>query len=451
MNIIILGAGEVGASLAENLTAETQDITLIDTNDERLNELQARFDLRTVHGIGSHPSTLAKAGAANARAIIAVTNNDEANMVACQVAHTLFKIPIKIARIRAQDYLLYQQLFGNDRLPIDIFFSPELLVTQQIQNVIQYPGTNQVLDLGNGLIKMIAIYPQKNCLLLDKPAEEWKYYLFKNNAQCIAIFRNRQWISINSNTSIDVNDELFILVEKNKVSEILKGFGYFKHYHQNIMVGGGGNLGFFLSKQLEKNYYLKIIELSRNRCALLSQDLKNSTVLCGNICDTKLLNNENIEEMDVFCAITNDDADNIIAALEAKQLGAKQVISLVTRSAYMDLIESGSIKIDIAISPQRVTADAILVHLQPSHITHIYSIRKNGARIIELLVESDKFSKIIGRRLHEIHFKKGFSISAIIRNKKLITPDEFTVIQPNDSIIFFIRDKNFISNIEDLI
>lgn len=454
MNIIILGAGEVGSSLAENLAAETQDITLVDTNGERLAELQERFDLRTVQGICSHPSILTKAGGMAAHMLIAVTDNDESNLIACQVAHTLFQTPTKIARIQAQDYLAFKQLFGPDKLPVNVFFSPELLVTHQIQRLIEYPGTTQVFDFDNGEIKMITIQPKLDCILLNKPIGQWQTLLTADTANkylCVALFRAGAWLTINHTTSLQIGDEVYVMTHAKHIPELIKIFGYYKKLNRNIMIAGGGNLGTCLAKLLENNYSLKIIEQNRERCGHLLQQLKNSVILCGNACDTKLLNNENIEDMDVFCALTNDDADNIIACLEAKQLGAKQVISLITRTAYIDLIESDAIKIDIAISPQRVTTDSILSHLKPNDLITLYSLRRNGAKIIEIDVQVDQTtSQLINRAVQQIRLKKDMILNAIIRDHQLLFPEPTMLIQAGDRLILSVMKKILFNDIEDL-
>jgi len=449
MKIIILGAGQVGTSLAENLVQENHDITIVDTNEGHLNELQEKFDLRTVCGRASYPGVLEEAGGRDAEMIIAVTDDDEVNMVACQVAYSLFKTPKKIARLRSQEYFLRDELFGSDDLPIDVFISPEQLVTGYMQQLIIHPGALQVLDFANGKVKLVAVKPYYGGPLLGKSIMKLREYLPDVDTRVAAIFRNDRSIPLDGSTEIEIGDEVFFITASENTHTIMAALRPAEEPYKRIMIAGGGNIGGRLAEVLEDDYHVKIIDHNRATCKKLSERLNSVTVLCGDCCDKELLINENIEHVDVFCAITNDDEDNIIACLQAKRLGAKQVMALITRTAYVDLIEGGVI--NIAISPQLTTVGSILTHIRQGDVVNVHSLRRGAAEAIEAVAHGDRStSKVVGRTLMEIKLPKGTTIGAIVREDEVIIPHRDTAIAPEDHVILFVSDKKHIKDVERL-
>ena len=449
MKIIILGAGQVGGSLAEILAGEGHDVTLIDEDDRTLNEFQDRLDIRTVHGCASYPNVLRDAGADDADMIIAVTSSDEVNMVACQVAYSLFHTPTKIARIRSTHYFERKELFGKENLPIDVFISPEKLVTQYMQQLIAHPGALQVLDFAGGKVKLVAVKPYYGGPLLGKSIKLLHEYLPGVETRVAAIFRNDKSVPLDGSTEIEIGDEVFFITASENTHVIMAALRRAEEPYKHIMIAGGGNIGSQLASALEGDYKVKLIDRRRARCQIVANELSNTTVLCGDACDKQLLINENIEDVDVFCAVTDDDEDNIIACMQAKRLGAKQVMLLITRTAYVDLIEGGPI--NIAISPQQATIGSILTHIRQGDVANVHSLRRGAAEAIEAVAHGDyKHSKVVGRNLKEINLPKGTTIGAIVRGEEVIIPHHDTVVESEDHIIMFVSEKRFIRNVERL-
>ncbi len=449
MKIIILGAGQVGSSLAEILTGERHDITLVDVDDRRLNEFQNRLDIRVVLGHASYPHVLHEAGADNADMIIAVTSSDEVNMVACQVAYSLYHTPTKIARIRSSRYFKHKTLFGKENLPIDFFISPENLVTQYMQQLIAHPGALQVLDFADGKVKLVAVKPYYGGPLLGKSIKILRDYLPDIEMRVVAIFRNDKSIPLDGSTEIEIGDEVFFVTASENTHDIMATLRRAEEPYHRIMIAGGGNIGSQLAARLANKYEVKLIDARSDRCQLIANELPNIMVLCGDARDRRLLIDENIEDIDIFCAVTSDDEDNIISCLQAKRLGAKQVMALITRTAYVDLIEGGPI--NIAISPQQSTIGSILTHIRQGDVVNVHSLRRGAAEAIEAVAHGDyKNSKVVGRSLSEIKLPKGTTIGSIVRGKNIIIPHHDTIIESEDHIIIFVSEKRFVRDVERL-
>lgn len=449
MKIIILGAGQVGGSLAESLTQENHDVTLVDINEARLNELQEKLDLKVVLGRCSYPDVLREAGADRADMVIAVTDNDEANMVACQVAYSLFNVPMKIARIRSQHYLIRKELFDKNHLPIDLFISPEQLVTHYVRELIDHPGALQVLDFSEGKVKLLAVKPYYGGVLVSKKLSQLPEYIPHVAIRVVAIFRNDRSIELTGETTIEIGDEVFFVVAGEHVNTVMSALRRAEEPYKRIVIAGGGNIGSCLAKALEKDYQVKLIELDRKRCELLAEKLTHTTVLCGEASDKNLLLSENVEHADVFCAVTNNDEANIMSCLQAKRLGVKQVMALITRTAYVDLIEGGSI--NIAISPQQTTIGFILAHIRRGDAVSVYSLRRGAAEAIELIAHGDhKTSKVVGRKLSEIKLPRGTHIGAIVRDSKVKIAENELLIEAEDHVVLFVSDKRDIGAVERL-
>lgn len=449
MKIVILGAGQVGSTLAENLVGEHHDVTLVDTNEAVLRDLQDRLDVRTVVGSASYPEILREAGTDTADMLIAVTDNDEVNMIACQVSYSLFNTPSKIARVRSPHYFIRKELFGEGSLPIDVFISPETLVTNYIKELIDYPGALQVLDFSDHKVKLVSIKPQYGGPVVGKSLKKLKDYIHGVEMRVAAIFRDDRSIPLSGSTVIEVGDEVFFISASENIRAIMAALGRTYRPYKNIMIGGGGNVGSNLAAQLEKDYQVKIIDHNRPNCERLAKRLLNSTVLCGDVGDKELMFNENIEQTDIYCAVTSDDEANIMAALQAKRMGARQVMALIMRPAYVDLIEGG--EINIAISPQEATISSILAQVRRGDVVSVHSLRRGAAEAIEAIANGDeKTSKVVGRTLEEIHMPKATTIGAIVRSGNVIIPHHDTRIESGDHVILFVSDKSHIREVEKM-
>lgn len=450
MKIIILGAGQVGCGLAESLATEKSDIVVIDLDEERLNRLQSKLDIACVHGNGAYPNVLAKAGASDADMLIAVTNNDEVNMIACQVAHRIFQLPTKIARIRASEYLAEQELlFKDEVIPVDFFISPEIVITNYIKHLIQYPSALQVLDFAEGKVQLVAIKPYFGGPLVSKSIKDFYSEYAKITVRIVTIYRGAHSIPLTESTTIEIGDEVFFIAANEDVFAVMTAFRRIGHLNTHIMIVGGGNIGLRLAQSLEEEYSVKLIEINPTRAEAISEKLSDTTVLLGDASDKDLLISENIEHVDVFCSLTNDDEDNIMSALLAKRLGAKQVMALVTRTAYSQLIEGGPI--DIAISPQQATIGTILTHLRKGDIVNVHALRRGAAEAIELIAHGNaQTSHVVGKPVDRIKLPKNVSIAAIVRGNTLITAFQDLTIVADDHFILLVSDKASIPDIERL-
>jgi trk system potassium uptake protein len=449
MKIIILGAGQVGSSVATNLSREFNDITLVDTNSKLLQELQDHLDIRTVQGFASYPHVLAQAGAEDADMIIAVTSSDETNMIACQIAYSLFHTPTKVARVRAASYLAYPDLFSTKTLPVDVLISPEQLVTDYIKRLIDNPGTLQVLDFADGKVQLVAVCAYYGGLLVGHQLRELSEHIPGVKTRVAAIFRQGKPILPQGNTVIEADDEVFFIAAQKDIPKVMRELRQLDSPYKRIMLGGGGSIGQRLAQALESNYQVKIIEANPARAQALSETLHNTIVLLGDAANEELLLEENIEETDIFCALTNDDEINILSAMLAKRLGAGKVMSLINRVAYVDLVESNAV--DIAVSPQQATIGSLLAHIRRGDVVVAHSLRRGAAESLEAVAHGDFFSsKVIGRAIEDIKLPPGTTIGAIVRGDKVLMAHHDTVIEADDHVILFLVDKRRIPEVERL-
>lgn len=450
MKIIILGAGQVGSSIAEILSRENNDITLVDNNRHVLEGLQDRMDIRTILGEASSPEVLIRAGAQDVDLLLAVTHSDEVNMIACQVAHTLFKTPTKMARVRSQDYLMHEELFSESCIPIDSIISPEQIVTNQISRLIEYPGALQVIDFAGGKVHLVGLRAYYGGALVGHQLRELKDHLPSVNTRVAAIYRQDRAIIPTGKTVIEPDDEVFFIATQEDIRIVMQELRVIEEVGKKVIIAGAGNIGLHLATFLEKTgYQVKIIERDEERALLVSEKLEHSLVLHGDAADEELLRQENISSMELFCALTNADEANILSAMLAKRLGARRAIAIVNRSAYVDLIESSVL--DIAISPKVATVSALLSRVRRGDVVAAHSLRRGVAEAIEAVAHGDpKNSKLVGRRLAEIKLPEAATIGAILRDDELIQLDDEVVVQELDHIIIFVLDKRKIREVEKL-
>jgi trk system potassium uptake protein TrkA len=449
MKIIILGAGRVGASVAANLASEANDVTVVDEDEAVLDDLKTRFDIRTVRGHASHPETLMQAGGEDADMIIAVTRNDETNMIACQVAYTLFHTPTKIARVRSVEYLNYPRLFAQEALPVDVLISPEQLVTDYIESLIEHPGALQVLDFAGGRVQLVAVRAYHGGPLVGHELSNLKKHMPGIDARVASIFRQGKPITPRGDTIIEVDDEVFFLAARKHIRAVMSEMRKTEKPVKRVILAGGGNIGTRLAAAIENRYQVKIIEYDEDCAKRLSETLDKTMVLLGDAADEELLLEENIENVDVFCALTNDEEANILSAMLAKRLGARKVMSLINRASYVDLVESETI--DVAISPQQATIGSLLTHIRRGDVVVVHSLRRGAAEAIEAVAHGDRdSSRVVGRAIEEINLPRGTTIGAIVRGEEVIIAHHDTVIESDDHVILFLSNKKCIQEVESL-
>lgn len=450
MKIVILGAGQVGRTAAYHLSREeSNEVTVVDTNEEALRDLQDRLDIRTVAGNAAFPTVLEAAGAAEADIIVALTSSDEVNIMACEVAYTLFRTPTKIARIRSAEYTSRPELFSEEALSVDVFISPEQLVTEYIEKLIRHPGALQVLDFADGKVRLVGMRARKSGELVGRALRELREHLPKSDARIVAVYRDGRAIKPEGHTVISEGDEVFFLAARNDLKRVMSELRKEENPARRVVIAGGGNIGFRLAKALEKENQVKLIERDPKRARRASELLENTIVLNGDAADEELLIEENIDSADVFASLTNSEEANILSAMLAKRLGAHKVMALINKPSYAELMESGSI--DIAISPQTITIGSLLAHVRRGDVVRVHSLRRGAAEAIELIVHgSERSSRVVGKRIEEVQLPAGASIGAIVRGEDVIMAHHDTTIQADDHVILFLADRRHIEAVERL-
>ena len=467
MKIVILGAGRVGGTLAANLANEANDITVVDSNERDLRELQDKIDIGVVVGYAAFPEVLVKAGIEDADLLVAVTGNDEINMVACQIAWSLFKTPTKIARIRSPEYASYDGLFKNEAIPVNVIISPEQLVSDYIVRLIDQPGALQVLDFAEGEAQLVAVRAFYGGPLVGQELRLLKQHMPDVDTRVAAIYRRNAAIVPHGDTVIEADDEVFFIAGADDIRSVMGEMRKLGRGYKRIVIAGGGNIGLRLARKLEEDYSVKVIELDPERCNYLADSLDHTIVLKGSASNRELLIEENVDETDVFLAVTNSDEANIMSSLLAKRVGARHVMALIGNPAYANLVQGG--EIDIAISPQQATIGSLLSHVRRGDVVHVHSLRRGAAEVIEVVARGDSnSSKVVGRAIEDIDLPEGATIGAIIRHEKVevdqkaegkdqekgdsqvIIAHDNVIIEADDHVIVFVVDKRFTRDIERL-
>ncbi len=448
MKILILGAGKVGGTLAENLAKESFDVTLVDQDAAALDELRDKLDIRIVHGHGSNPDVLRSAGADDADMLIAVTSSDEVNMVACQVCYSLFRTPTKIARVRTASYFS-RGFFSQEHMPIDVLINPESVVTDHIRHLLEHPGALQVLDFADGRVQLVAMRAYYGGPLVGQALSFLREHMPKVDTRVAAIFRRGSAITPTGDTVIEADDEVFFIAASEHINSVMAELRKVERPFKRVFIAGGGNIGTALAKAIEPYFSVKILETNPARCEQLAEQLSNTVVLNIDVTDRELLLEENVEQCDAFCAVTNDDEVNIMSSLLAKKLGARQVMTLIGKPAYVDLVQGGDI--DIAISPQQATTSSLLTHVRKADVVRVHSLRRGAAEAIEAIAHGDKkSSKVVGRAIRDIELPPGTSIGAIVREGEVIIGHDDVVVESDDHVILFLVDKRHVHAVERL-
>ncbi|MEO0423629.1 MAG: Trk system potassium transporter TrkA [Pseudomonadota bacterium] len=450
MKIIVLGAGQVGTTAARHLAQEqTNDITVVDTNADTLQELQDRLDIRTVHGHAAHPSILDKAGAQDADMVIALTDSDETNMIACQIAFSMFRTPTKIARIRANSYMVEERLFGPEALPVDVRISPEQLVTEYIEQLIRYPGALQVLDFADGRVRLVGARAHADGLLTGLPLKELPSHIPDVETRVAAIYRKGESIPPEGDTIVEEGDEVFFIAARKDIRVVMGEMRKLDSPVRRVFIAGGGNIGFRLAKKLERTNQVKLIERNRDRAREISEKLERTIVLAGDAADRELLLEENIDSADIFAAVTNAEEANILSSMLAKRMGANKVMALINRPAYVDLVEASSI--DVALSPQQITIGSLLRYVRRGDVVKVHALRRGAAEAIEAIAHGDREnSRVVGRRIEEIRLPQGARIAALVRGDEVLMAHHDTVIEADDHVIIFLTDRAKAAAVEKL-
>lgn len=425
---------------------------MVDIKDELLRDLQDRIDIRTVVGSATQPSILEAAGAREADIFIALTNSDEVNMTACQIAWSLFnKDATRIARIRSADFTKHRKLFcDEDRaFAVDVPISPEQLVTEHVVRLIQYPGALQVLDFADGRVRLVGVKALRGGALVGQQLKQLATHLKGHDARVAAIYRNGQSIKPTGDTIIEHGDEVFFIAARDDIRLVMNEMQKAEGPVRRIVIAGGGNIGFSLAQRLEGEHQVKLIERDQRRARRISEQLNNTIVLSGDAADEELLLEENIDSADIFIAVTNAEEANILSAMLAKRLGCHKVVALINRPAYAELMESGSI--DVALSPQQVTIGSLLAHVRRGDVVRVHSLRRGAAEAIEAVAHGIQGEgRVIGRKIEDIPLPGGTTIGAVVRGDEVIIAHHDTVIHRDDHVILFLTDRRYVEVVEKL-
>ena len=466
MRIVILGAGQVGTSVAQSLVSESNDITVVDSNRDRLENLQIRLDLRTVAGSAVLPSVLEEAGLADADILIAVTQSDQTNLVACKLAHSVFNVPTRIARLRSREFLDNPALLADENFAVSYALCPEQVITDYLVKLVEFPEALQVLSFASGRVALVAVKTYAGGLMVGKPIREMSEHLGGTvEARIAAIFRRDHAVPPIGDTIIEDGDEVFVLAADEHIRRVMVEMRRMTAPVSRIIIAGGGNIGLRVAQQLEDKCSVKLIEHDPVRALMIATSLGKSLVLLGDATDENLLQQEAIDETDLFLALTNDDEDNIMAASLAKNMGCKRVVALINRRAYADLVQGGPI--DIAISPAQVSIGDLLTHVRHGFVVKVHSLRRGAAEAIELVVHGDpKTSRVVGRRVGDLPVIPGATLAVIVRDfdkiedigyqgmlmrkGHVVIAHKEEIIQAADHVIVFCLNKKVVQKVEQL-
>lgn len=435
MNVIICGAGQVGFSIARYLSGEGSDVTVIDRDPQLIGHINESLDVQAMVGNASEPAMLAAANADEADMIIAVTYADEVNMVACQVAHSLFNVPTKIARIRQQSFLdpLWADLFSRDHMPIDVIISPEVEVAKAINRRLLVPGAFDMIPLADDKVRVIGVRCTEQCPVVNTPLRQLTELFPDLNVVVVGIARDGEASIPTSTDQMLPGDEIYFVSDTNHVSRVMEIFGHEEAEAHRLVIVGGGNIGTNLARTIEAQdgVSAKIIEIDRDRARKVAEIVPHTTVLQGDVFDEKILAESNISSADMVVAVTNDDETNVLGALLAKQYGVEQAIALVNRESYASLVTK--LGIDILVNPRSITVSQILHHIRQGRIRAVYSLWEGFGEIIE--AEVLETSPLVGATLQDRKLPRGVIIGAIVRDGEVLIPRGDTDIRINDRVI----------------
>ena len=457
MNIIICGAGRVGFTIAKQLSEQGHSITVIDLSSEDIQKIDDALDVKAIVGKGTYPSILEKANAAETDMIIAVTRNDEINMLICQIAYSIFNIPKKIARIRSQDYLnpKFTRVYNKENLPIDVIISPEIEIAKSIQRKLEAPGALDSVPFAENKIRLLEILINDNCKLSNIKLNDLTKKYPNLDANIIGIIREDKFLIPKKNDEVRKNDKIYVLINSSQMSETLEAFGHNEKISKNILIVGGGNIGFNLAKNIEENLdaaRVKIIEKNKERAEFLASELNNTIVINGNALDEEVLVEANLQEAETVLALTNDDEDNLMVSVlvekfakDKKEKEEKRTMALINKPNY-SLLQS-SLKIDDLIDPRMNTVSSILKHIHKGTIENAYTISNGEYEVIE--AEIIETSELINKELKNSNLPEEIRIGAVLRDKKVIIPRSDFIFKKDDQVVFLAK-RDSISFVENI-
>ena len=452
MKVIICGAGEVGKTLAQYLLKEKNDITIIDQSEENIKEIKESLDVNTYVGFGSQPSILDKAGAKNAEMLIAVTQSDEVNMIACEVANSQFNVPLKVARIRDQHYLDpdYESLFSKNQISVDLIISPETEVAEAIRRRLIAPGAFEIIPFSDKKVVLLGIKIEKNYPHINKQILKIQDNLDELKMNFLAIFRKEKIIIPDENEKIKLGDSVYVIADTSNLHKVMVFFGHQETKANSVIIVGGGNIGVSLAKKLEENKFganTKIIELNKERAENISSELNETLVLNGSSLDLEILKEAKISDAETIISVTNQDEVNILTSLLAKKQGCKKAISLANDTTYRSILEP--LGIDDVLSPQAITVSRILSYIRKGNIRQVYSLREGEGEVIE--ADAVEASSVVNKKISDLKLPNGIKIGAVLKND-----NEVHISNPNleindgDRVILFSLSK-MIKKVENLL
>ena len=451
MNIIICGAGRVGFTIAKILTEQNHSITVIDQSSEDIQKINEALDVKAIVGKATSPIILENVNSKEADMIIAVTKNDETNMMICQIAYSLFKIPKKIARVRAQDYLnpKFSKLYNKENLPIDVIISPEIEIAKSIQRKLESPGALDNVPFADNKIKLLEILIEESCPILEIKLNELTKKFPKLNANILGVIRDEKFIFLKKNDVMKKNDKAYVIINSLQMKETLSAFGHDEKISNKILIIGGGNIGFNLAKNIEQSFEdarLKIIEKDKKRAEIIANELNNTIVINGNGLDEDILAEVNLEDVETVIALTNDDEDNLMVSVLVEKFSKdKKTMALINKPNY-SLLQS-SLKIDDLIDPRMPTVSSILKHVHKGSIETAYTILNGEYEVIE--AEIIETSELINKELKNSNLPDEIRIGAVLRKDEIIIPRSNFVFK-NEDIVVFLAKRDQLSIVENM-
>ena len=438
MKVVICGAGQVGFNIARYLASENADITVIDRDPALVNKITDSLDVKGVVGFASHPNILEKAGASEADMIIAVTHADEVNMVACQICHSLFEVPTKIARIREQSYLdpMWSDLFTRDHMPIDVIISPEIEVADAIEKRLQIPGAFDVYPLADGKVSLIGVHCTEETPIIHTPLRQLTELFPTLNVVVVGIFRQGKGFVPTPDDELRPGDDVYLVLDHEHLHRTMDAFGHSELEARRVVIIGGGNIGLYLAKAVEEKHpqvKLKLIELDKKRAEFVARSLKKTVVIHGDSLDADILNEANISTTETIVAVTNDDEVNILTSLLAKRHGCQRAVTLINTTSYTPLIST--LGIDTVVNPRSITVSNILQHVRRGRIRSVHTIADGLGEVIE--AEALETSSLVGVPIREAKLPAGVIVGAIVRDGEVIIPRGGTIVRPHDLVIIF--------------
>jgi len=443
MKVVVCGAGQVGSNIARYLAGENNDVTVIDQSAALVQKLADTFDVQAIVGHAALPPVMEQAGAGDADLLIAVTQSDEVNMVACQVAHSLFQVPTKIARVRNQAYLdpVWADLFSREHMPIDVIISPEMEVAKAVSRRMQVPGAFDMIPFADGRVRVIGVICNERTPILNTPLRQLTGLFPDLQIEILAIVRDNKPIIPDSNDQMLAGDEVYFVTETAHVRRAMAAFGHEEPEARRIVIVGGGNIGLFLAETIERDHpgvTIRMVEANPMRATMAAERLSRTTVLNGDGLDPEILEEANVNMAETIVAVTNDDEVNILASLLAKRHGCQRAVTLINKTTYGPLITT--LGIDAVVSPRAITASTILQHVRRGRIKSVHSLRDGFAEVIE--AEALETSPLVGKPIKEIRLPSDVIVGAVVRAEEVIIARPSTVIKPHDRVILLARSQS---------